>query len=416
MPKETNRPIEDLLNAERPDLRAAATRLRCLDELADFTYASRPFLDHLQKLVDELLADPPPAGSTRGSLKPWFSPTPAVYLAALLLHVGLPKVATLDGGIPPHATESASTAREVLREAGCPFEVREHAVALVSNRRKPASLLGSGALAETYMELACALDLRTLYYLARAEARVAGDDEEASRMQAFRRHVEGLGVFTGPPSPPLPEEQVQELGYEDQRRRHRALNALRYFRLVARMTEHDWFAERLRQEQDRPNCRLHLLVGPAGCGKSSWALDHLDHTEIISSDRMRRELTGDPADQSQNYLVFQRCMDRAREQLQRGREVTFDATNYCRKLRKMPLQAARWSGAEIVSYFFDVGLREALARNRKRERMVPEDVIRRHHRLLEPPALFEADRHLLVGPEGATRLYWPVQSAGPEQD
>ncbi|MHC4789310.1 MAG: AAA family ATPase, partial [Planctomycetota bacterium] len=70
-----------------------------------------------------------------------------------------------------------------------------------------------------------------------------------------------------------------------------------------------------------------MLVGAAGCGKSSWAQEHLAETSLVSSDQMREELTGDPGDQSQNYLVFQRCMDRVREWLREGREVTFDATN-----------------------------------------------------------------------------------------
>jgi predicted kinase len=296
----------------------------------------------------------------------------------------------------------------VLRRAGCPFTIREHAVALVRNRRTPASLVGSGALAETYMEYACALDLRALYYLCRAEARAAGDDDDMARADAFREHTEGLGIFVRPPAPPLTEDGAKELGYADAAPRHRARNALRYFRLVARMAEPEWHRDRLRQELERPSCRLHLLVGPAGSGKSSWALDALSETVMVSSDRMRRELTGDPRDQSQNYLVFQRCMDQVREELHRGREVTFDATNYSRDLRTMPLQAGRWSGAEIVSYFFDVGLEEARMRNRSRDRRVPEPVIRRHYRGLEPPALHEADRHVVVAPDGETSTYWPV--------
>jgi predicted kinase len=104
-------------------------------------------------------------------------------------------------------------------------------------------------------------------------------------------------------------------------------------------------------------------------------------------------------------------MDRVREELHRGREVTFDATNYREKLRQMPLQAGRWSGAEIVSYFFDVPLEESLRRNRQRKRSVPERIIRRHYRLLELPGLYEADRHLRVDTEGATHAYWPCAEA-----
>ncbi len=372
---------------------------------------------HVQAVLDELLSDSPPEAELDDpECAPWWSPEPAVHLAAVLMHVGLPEVAEPDGGLPPHAQQSAACAREVLRQADCPFTVREHAVALVRNRLAPASLIGSGALAETYMEYACALDLRALYYLCRAEARAAEDEDELARADAFREHVEGLDIFGRPQAPPLTEDGALELGYADAPARHRARNALRYFRLVARMTEPEWHRERLRQERERPPSRLHLLVGPAGSGKSSWALDALSETVIVSSDRMRRELTGDPRDQSQNYLVFQRCMDRVREELHRGREVTFDATNYSRDLRTMPLQAGRWSGAEIVSYFFDVGLEDALRRNRARDRLVPEPIIRRHYCGLEPPALHEADRHVVVAPGGQTSIYWPAPELRPTEE
>jgi predicted kinase len=98
-----------------------------------------------------------------------------------------------------------------------------------------------------------------------------------------------------------------------------------------------------------------------------------------------------------------------RERLKDGQEVVFDATNYCEKLRSMPVQAGRWCAAEIVTYFFDVGLAEALRRNRERQRSVPPEIIRKHFRGLEPPLLYEADRHVVVGEDGSAVPYWPPQ-------
>ncbi len=402
--------IQTLSSVARPDLKAAleAAAIPLLSRLRDYLYGGRPLLDHVQALLDALLSEPPPPLEDRGPTgTPWWSPTPAVYLAALCEHVALPEVAKPGPGIPPHAQQSASTARELLRAGGCPFTVREHAVALIRNQSKPASLLGSGALAETYMQFACALDLRGLYWLRRAEARIAGRQRAAAALEGFREQLEGLGCFGAVPAAPLAEREVAALGFDQAAELHRALNALRYFRLVARMGEREWCAERLRQEKGNVAGRLHLLVGPAGCGKSSWAREHLAETVIVSSDRMREELTGDPGDQSQNYLVFQRCVDRVREELHRGRDVTFDATNCTERLREMPVQAGRWSGAEIVSHFFDVGLEAALERNRTRDRLVPEQVVRRHYEILDPPAIYEADRHYVVDEAGEERPYWP---------
>ncbi len=409
-----SRPIRKLIEGEWPEAISVCDpdSTSPLASLRGYTYRGRPLLEHTWALLEVLHDHPPPPSEGLGRTNtPWWHTTPSVYLTALLLHIGLPEVAEPGKGLPAHGRRSARKAREILREAGCPFTVREHAAALIANQGKPSSLLGSGALAETYMEFACTADLRVLYRLKRAEAEVAGREKAIDALDSFRDKLRGLDCFGVPPEPPVTEEVLGELEGAEPAGRHRALNALRYFRLVARMNEPEWYAERLRQEMDYPDCRLHLLVGPAGSGKSSWAREHLGETVIISSDQMRRELTGDPSDQSQNYLVFQRCMDRVREELHRGREVTFDATNYREKLRQMPLQAGRWSGAEIVSYFFDVPLEESLRRNRQRKRSVPERIIRRHYRLLELPGLYEADRHLRVDTEGATHAYWPCAEA-----
>jgi predicted kinase len=249
-----------------------------------------------------------------------------------------------------------------------------------------------------------------MWRLRRCELLAREDEAEQKlgSLDTFRHKMQQFGVFDRPWPPPVEPERLRDLGYEEPRELHRALNAARYFDLVAGMSEDDWYAERMKQELERPRGRLHLLVGPAASGKSSWAEDHLAHTAVVSSDRMRRELIGDPADQSQNYLVFQRCMDRVRERLRDGEEVTFDATNYDERLREMPVQAGRWCAAEIVSYFFDVGVEEALRRNRNRPREVPEDVVLRHYRRLQPPALYEADRHCVVAEGGEVSTYWPV--------
>ncbi len=412
--------ISILASAEPLDLAGLAARSpsasRLLQPLADYPWRDGTLLDLTQAVADRLLATPPTARPSDDPLTtPWWSPMPAAYMAAVFLHAGLPGASTPPSGragvMPPHGRESARTARELLREWGVAFPVREHAVALIGRQARPAGLLGSGAGAEAYMRLACSLDLGALHALKCADLAARGMDADGPavrRAEGFRARAGELGILGRPSAPPLDAQQVAALGFDRPAELHRARNALRYFQLVGGMTEPDWVAERLRVEADRPRGRLHLLVGPAGCGKTTWAAEHLAEALTVSSDRMREELTGDPADQGQNYLVFQRCMDRVRGYLREGLEVTFDATNYSEQLRSMPVQAARWSGAEIVSYFFDVALTDVLMRNRERERSVPEGIVRKQHRLLDPPALYEADRHLAVDATGEAVQYWPT--------
>jgi len=396
-------------------LRREAAELPELLSLLELSVAGLPLLEVVQRTLDALRLDPPLLAACAGPCRPWWTPMPSVYVAALFCHVGLGSLrcsaATARGTMPPHARESAALARAAMWKLQLPFEVREHALALILSYRQPENLVGSDAPLEAYMRLACRLDLRALYRLRSAELAALPEGMAARlrpRLEAFRARAQEAGVFGLAPSVPISSDQFATLGYLTARAVHRAANALRYFRLRTGLVDGEWLADRLAQESRRPQGRLNLLVGPAGCGKSTWAEQHLAHAPIVSSDRMREELTGDPADQSQNYLVFQRCIGRLRDALRNGEVVTFDATNYMEGLRALPVQAARWSGAEIHSFYFDVGLETVLERNRRRVRRVPEHVIRRQFRLLTPPALYEADQHWRVDEAGSVRLYWPL--------
>ena len=73
-------------------------------------------------------------------------------------------------------------------------------------------------------------------------------------------------------------------------------------------------------------CRLVVLVGLPGSGKSTWAAAQTE--AALSSDEMRRLLADDPTDQSIHRRVFAalRYLARARHEI--GRPVTYiDATN-----------------------------------------------------------------------------------------
>ena len=396
-------------------LRREAAELPELVPLLELSLAGVPLAELAQRTMDALRLDPPARSESAGACRPWWTAMPSAYADALLSHAGLgclrgAAVSGL-GAVPPHARESAKLARAVFGRLGLPFEVREHAVALILSYRQPDNLVAGDAPQEAYMRLACRLDLRALYRL--REAELAAMPESMAqrwrpRLEAFRARAEETGVFGLPPAPPLGAGELTALGYRTARAVHRAANALRYFRLRTGLVDREWLASRLAQESRHPLGRLNLLIGPAGSGKSTWVGEHLTDAPIVSSDRMRVELTGDAADQSQNYLVFQRCIGRLRETLKNGEAVTFDATNYMEGLRALPVQAARWSGAEIHSYYFDLSLETVLERNGRRARRVPEHVIRRQFRLLTPPALYEADQHWVVDERGESRLYWPL--------
>jgi predicted kinase len=128
-----------------------------------------------------------------------------------------------------------------------------------------------------------------------------------------------------------------------------------------------------------PADALALLVGAAGSGKSTWAQGHYRPSQIVSSDALRQLVADDAADQSASRDAFRLLHLVARARLERGLLTVIDATNLRRSARKPLLALAARFGRPYVAVVFDVPLAVLLARNAARDRVVPEDVVRRHN-------------------------------------
>jgi predicted kinase len=73
-----------------------------------------------------------------------------------------------------------------------------------------------------------------------------------------------------------------------------------------------------------------------------------------------------------------------------------DATNLSAGERKQWIQMSRSLGYEVHAVFFDVPLEVCLERNGRRERVVPEDVMRRMAAKLKPPTFEEGFAKIVV--------------------
>ena len=412
-----------LVNLEQLDLDELVNRwpkaLRELAAMRDFEWGSRNLLQHAQDILDRLAERAPePDAAGRGPMSPWWDGASSLRLAALFRHSALPFASnsntTEKDFIVSDALASALICRQVLRRAKVPFPVRAHAEALVRNSGQARELVCSEAPEETFMRLACKVNLQSLYSLSRAELEAVGPDANRralDEVEAFREKCTALSIFDGPPEPPVKPDRIAAAGFTDTLEQHRMVNALRYFRVCQGIRDGQHLRERVSREAHMHRGTLNLLVGIAGSGKSHWAEQNLSGSTIVSSDQIRAEITGNLEDQSRNYQVFKLCTERIYEVLREGGTATLDATNYREELRERPVATARWAGAEICTYFFDVSLSRALKRNRSRERKVPPEVIRKQWRGLALPALYEADRHYLVDSGGDVEQYWPVKNA-----
>ena len=127
--------------------------------------------------------------------------------------------------------------------------------------------------------------------------------------------------------------------------------------------------------------KFTILVGLPSSGKSTLAkkLAERDGAMIISSDAIRAELYGDESIQSDPAKVFRIMKERAVRALNEGNDVVYDATNINAKKRAALLKELRGQApnlwAECVIVLCPYGV--CLARNRARNRVIPEDAIKR---------------------------------------
>lgn len=140
---------------------------------------------------------------------------------------------------------------------------------------------------------------------------------------------------------------------------------------------------------------LWVTVGPPGGGKSALVTEQLAGVgEVISSDRVREEMTGSRADQSRNADVFRTVWDTVAPALARGQSMVVDATMCDAASLGGAAEVASRVGVPLIAAIAAPDLGTCLERNREREHAVPDSVVCRMHLgfcVLAPTLLRVAD-------------------------
>jgi predicted kinase len=147
--------------------------------------------------------------------------------------------------------------------------------------------------------------------------------------------------------------------------------------------------------QRPPKGVVVLAIGLPGSGKSSWFKRH--NIVPLSSDMVRSLLFDDVREQRFQDLVFSNLRSMLKARLIAKRPTNYvDATNLTPQERQHWIKLAKDYQYEVHAVFFDVPLEVCVERHQRRDRVVPEDVMRRMAAKLKAPAFEEGFAKITV--------------------
>ena len=132
-----------------------------------------------------------------------------------------------------------------------------------------------------------------------------------------------------------------------------------------------------------------MVSGLPGTGKDTYIAARYGGMPMVSLDAVRKELGAAPDDGG--GAVVRAAQEQARTRLRAKKPFVFNATNLS------PANRGRWTdlfhryGAAVRIEYLEAGWEERRRRNLSRRDSVPESVVARMLRSLEPPLLTEAE-------------------------
>lgn len=149
------------------------------------------------------------------------------------------------------------------------------------------------------------------------------------------------------------------------------------------------------RSEKAPRGYVVLAIGLPGSGKTTWFRRR--GVTPLSSDLLRSILFDDVEEQKFQGLVFTTLRSLLLARLKAHMPWNYvDATNLSPHERRQWIRMAKSFGYEVQAVFFDVPLEVCLERNRSRDRMVSEDVMRKMAEKLKPPVFEEGFAKITV--------------------
>jgi predicted kinase len=307
-------------------------------------------------------------------LEEWRSLTPrdqtVLFFTALFHDSGKPLTSQVDpvtGRIssPKHAIRGEHLARSVLRQLECGLTTREEIASLVRFHGRPAFLLEKADPSHEVVSLSWLVSNKLLYLFALADTRgrtTTDTERPEENLHLWKLVAEENRCFDQPY--PFANDHARFLFYRQEKPN---LHYVPY---------------------ENHRCTVTMMSGLPRSGKDSWLAANRPDLPMVSLDMLRGEL-GVDADDNQGEVI-QLAKERCREFLRAGQSFAFNATDILRQTRRPWIDLFADYDARIELVYVEPPMRVMLDQNARRERPVPEKVIRELAEKCEPPTISES--------------------------
>lgn len=149
--------------------------------------------------------------------------------------------------------------------------------------------------------------------------------------------------------------------------------------------------------------KLFMMMGAAGCGKSTWCKKHITNEVYISRDEIRFSLVAEDEEYfSKENEVFRIYAEKINTALAAGKDVIADATHLNRASRNKLIKEIHVPVEEINVIWIKTPLDEILRRNAEREgrAFVPVSQVRRMYYSIEEPSFEEGISKIYIVQDG----------------
>jgi predicted kinase len=271
---------------------------------------------------------------------------------------------------PKHARKGEHICRSALRNLGCDLTTREEFARLVRFHGRPPFLFEKSEPAHEVVSLSWWVSNKLLYLFALADTRGRSTGELSrpeENLSFWRLVAEENGCFEQ--SYPFANDHARFLFF---RQREPSLHYIPF---------------------ENFRCNVTMMSGIPGTGKDTWLALNRPDLPVVSLDEVRGELDVEATEDQGE--VIQEARERCRELLRSNRSFAFNATNLLRQTRQRWVDLFADYGARIEIVYIEPPMAVILGQNKRRERPVPERVIRDLAAKCEPPTLTEAHTLLM---------------------